>query len=124
MAIVWQAEQLLCSKSVTACHMILIVLAHLFLQNYYFHVLNGFTLPGNIDISFVWDPYSPLCQPIKTQGISLYHLDDLVTNKAITLGRRPARRDYVDLFFFLKWKLYTISDIINMSNKRFGGEVI
>ncbi len=82
----------------------------------------SFTLPGNIDISFVWDPY-PLTKPsIKTSGISLYHLDDLVTNKAITIGRRPAWRDYVDLFFFLKWNIYKLKDIITKSCQRFGGE--
>lgn len=82
----------------------------------------SFTLPGNIDVSFVWDPY-PLTKPsIKTSGISLYHLDDLATNKAITIGRRPAWRDYVDIFFFLKQNIYKLEDIIAMSCKRFDGE--
>ncbi len=82
----------------------------------------SFTLPGHIDISFIWDPHPPTKPSIKTSGIPLYHLDDLATNKAITMGRRPAWRDYVDIFFFLKWNIYKLKDIISMSDKRFGGE--
>ena len=39
---------------------------------------------------------------IKTNTISLFHLDDLVASKAYTIGRRNTWRDYVDLFFILK----------------------
>lgn len=77
---------------------------------------------GDIEISFVWHPYKPLRKPVETDYISLFHLDDLVTNKALTIGRRGAWRDYVDLFFFLKWKLYDLEKIIKMSQKRFAGE--
>lgn len=45
-----------------------------------------------------------------------------MTNKAFTIGRRGAWRDYVDIFFFMKWKQYTLSDIISLAEKRFGGE--
>lgn len=82
----------------------------------------SFTLPEHIDISFVWDPYPPTKPSIKTSGVSLYHLDDLATNKAIAIGRRPAWRDYVDIFFFLKWNIYRLRDIITMSCQRFGWE--
>lgn len=80
------------------------------------------TTPRGIEITFVWYPYKPLHKPIKTDSLPLFHLDDLVTNKAFTLGRRPAWRDYVDLFIFLKWKLYSLATIITLTEKRFGGE--
>jgi len=82
----------------------------------------AFTLPKNINISFVWDPYKTLQKPLITDGISLYHLDDLATNKAITIGRRAVWRDYVDMFFFLKRNHFTLQQIISLSDKRFGGE--
>ena len=49
-------------------------------------------------------------------------IDDLVTNKTLTIDRRGAWRDYVDLFFFLKWKVYDIEKIIKLSEQRFRPE--
>lgn len=77
---------------------------------------------NNVEITFAWYPYEPKQSPILTESLPLFHLDDLVTNKAFTLGRRPAWRDYVDLFIFLKWKLYPLDAIITATEKRFGGE--
>lgn len=77
---------------------------------------------NNIEITFAWYPYAPLKTPLKTESLPLFQLDDLVTNKAFTLGRRPAWRDYVDLFIFLKWKLYLLDTIITTTEKRFSDE--
>ena len=75
-----------------------------------------------VEITFVCHPYKPLKTVIKTNSIALFHLDDLAANKAYTIGRRGVWRDYVDLFFFLKWKLYTIENIIALANRKFKGE--
>ncbi len=80
------------------------------------------TTSDTIELTFVWYPYKPLHTPFQTNSLPLFHLDDLVTNKAFTLGRRPAWRDYVDLFFFLKWNLYSLATIIALAEKRFRGE--
>lgn len=76
----------------------------------------------DVEITFVYHPYKPLKKPIQTTSLALYHLDDLAANKAYTIGRRGVWRDYVDLFFFLKWKLYTIEKIITLANRKFEGE--
>ena len=76
----------------------------------------------NIDIHCVTYPFSSLKEPVKTSSISVYHLDDLVSNKAYTLGRRPAWRDYVDLFSLLKGRYYSLEQIINLANKKFAFE--
>jgi hypothetical protein len=81
-----------------------------------------FTLPKKIDVTFVWDPYSPLRQPLPTESIPLYHLDDLAANKARTIGRRAAWRDYVDMFFLFKWNYFTLKQIISLSDKKFGDD--
>lgn len=78
--------------------------------------------PEQIEITFVCHPYKPLQKPVKTPGIPLFHLDDLAANKAYTLGRRPAWRDYVDLFFFMKQKIYSIEKVIELAEKKFGDE--
>jgi len=78
--------------------------------------------PQNIDIHLVQHPFRALKKPIITSSISLFHLDDLVSNKAYTLGRRPAWRDYVDLFFLLKWKYYKLESIVALANEKFKNE--
>lgn len=80
-----------------------------------------FTTARGVEVTFTLYPYKPLRPLVKTQTISLFHLDDLVTNKAYTLGRRPAWRDYVDLFFLLKWKFYSLEKIIKLAEKKFSG---
>ena len=82
----------------------------------------SFKTKDNIDISFVFYPYKPLRKLIKTDSIPLYDLDDLVANKAITISRRGAWRDYVDIFFFLKRKRYSVNDLIDLAEKKYGGE--
>ena len=72
-----------------------------------------------VEITFVYHPYKPLREPIETDSITLFHLDDLAANKAYTIGRRGVWRDYVDLFFLLKWKLYDLQAIIALAEKKF-----
>ena len=48
--------------------------------------------PHNIEVHFVWHPYPTLQPPIQTDALPLFHRDDLVTNKALTIGRRGAWR--------------------------------
>lgn len=78
-------------------------------------------LPG-IEVTFVYHPYLPLKQKIQTASLPIFHLDDLAANKAYTIGRRGAWRDYVDLFFLLKRGLYDIPGIIDFAEKKFAGE--
>lgn len=73
-------------------------------------------------VSFVHHPYPVLQKPVRTDFMPLFHLDDLAANKANVIGRRPAWRDYVDLFFFLKWKMYSLESLIALATKKFGGE--
>lgn len=82
----------------------------------------SFSAGLGIEVTFVHHPY-PLLKPlIKTGSLPLFHLDDLTANKAYTIGRRGAWRDYVDLFFLLKWQLYDLQTIINFAEKKFAGE--
>lgn len=81
-----------------------------------------FETPQKVEVTFVLHPYPNLRPPIITPIITIFHLDDLAANKAYTIGRRGAWRDYVDLFFFLKWKLYELKEIISLAAKKFKGE--
>ena len=46
-------------------------------------------------------------------------LADLASNKAFTIGKRGIWRDYVDVFFLLKFKLVSLDQVIEEANKRF-----
>ncbi|MFH0749757.1 MAG: nucleotidyl transferase AbiEii/AbiGii toxin family protein [Candidatus Gottesmanbacteria bacterium] len=78
--------------------------------------------PELVEVTLVSYPYHPLRPTISTPSIALLHMDDLVANKAHTLGRRNAWRDYVDLFFVLKWNLYSLTSIISLTEKKYGNE--
>jgi len=75
-----------------------------------------------IDVSFVSHPFKILRPVVKTDSIGLFHLDDLVASKAYTVGRRNTWRDYVDLFYFMKNKIYTLDKIVKLTKQKFGGE--
>lgn len=77
--------------------------------------------PTNVEITFVCHPYKSLEKVIETDSISLFHLDDLAANKAMTIGKRGAWRDYVDIFFLLREKLYSIETLISLAEKKFAG---
>ena len=77
--------------------------------------------PTNVEITYVCHPYKPLRKIIQTESIPLFHLDDLAANKAMTIGKRGTWRDYVDLFFLLRKKLYSISTLIDLAEKKFAG---
>lgn len=75
-----------------------------------------------VEVSFVRHPYPLLLPPVQTPYISLFHMNDLAANKAYVIGRRPAWRDYVDLFVLIKWNLYTIDSLIRLGEQKFTGE--
>lgn len=78
--------------------------------------------PQGVELNFVWHPYKALRKTIPTSSLDILHLDDLVSSKANTLGRRPQWRDYVDIFFLIKWKYYSINAIVDLAEKKYGGE--
>lgn len=81
-----------------------------------------FIIHNQVKIDFVYYPYPPQFAIIKEGPIPLFNLLDLATDKARTISRRAIWRDYVDLFFFLKWNIFSFPDIIKATQKRFGGE--
>lgn len=78
--------------------------------------------PENIELNFVCYPYKALRETIPTSSLPIFHLDDLAASKANTIGRRPQWRDYVDLFFLMKWNHYSVYEIVDLAEKKYGGE--
>lgn len=71
-------------------------------------------------LTFFDHPFTPLYPLIPTESLFLFNKKDIASNKAYTIGRRPAWRDYVDLYFLLRDHT-TIEKIISDAQKRFAG---
>lgn len=80
------------------------------------------TTPEGVDIHFVSYPYIPLITPEIIKPISVFSLEDIAADKAFTIGRRGAWRDYVDLYFILKKKLLSITQLIDLAERKYPGE--
>jgi len=76
--------------------------------------------PESVYVTFFYDDYKPLFDPIKTNYLDLLDIKDIAVNKAFTIGRRPKWRDYVDLYFLLKKDYISFENLILMSKKKFG----
>lgn len=78
-----------------------------------------FLTQQGVQITLFYYQFPPLYPLVKTNSLPLFNIRDLAADKAYTLGRRPAWRDYVDLFFLLKNKHLTLDDIIKDAQKKF-----
>ncbi|MBW7960257.1 nucleotidyl transferase AbiEii/AbiGii toxin family protein [Patescibacteria group bacterium] len=84
----------------------------------------NFTTFNGIKITFLWY-YFPAINPlVQTQSISLASIEDIASDKAITVGRRAIWRDYVDLFYLLKEKIFDLKKIIDLAKNKFKGEFV
>jgi hypothetical protein len=77
---------------------------------------------NDIGITLVFYPYQPLFPLIQTHSLSLASLKDIALDKAFTIGRRATWRDYVDIFWLLKEKYISLSEIIKLAKRKFKEE--
>jgi len=77
---------------------------------------------SNVDITLLYYPYSLVFPKVITSTLPLCAVEDIVADKAYTVGRRVAWRDYVDLFFVLKQKIVDIFELVKLGEKKFGVE--
>lgn len=79
-------------------------------------------LASGVEITFLYYWYPPLYPTIPTATLSLCDKRDIATDKALTIGKRNAWRDYVDFFFLLKDGHTTLLKLIADAEKRYSGE--
>ena len=79
-----------------------------------------FFTDDQVKITFLHFPFSPLHSLITTLPLPLFDIKDLASNKAYLLGRRPAYRDYVDIYFLLQYG-FSLKQIIKEAQRRFEG---
>lgn len=76
----------------------------------------------SVGITLVYFERKSLFQKIPTSSLSLFAIKDIAADKAYTIGRRALWRDYVDLFFILKWEYTDIFELIKLGERKFGVE--
>lgn len=84
----------------------------------------SFTSPSGVRITFLWYYFKPLYPTIPTDSLSLASVIDIALDKAQTIGRRAAWRDYVDIFYLLKNNHTDLDKIIKMAKQKFKGEFV
>jgi len=76
----------------------------------------------NIKITLLNYYWAPLFALVKVKGvIPLLSIRDIATTKAYALGRRGNYRDYFDLYVIIKDGYATLKEIVNWSEKKYGG---
>lgn len=78
-----------------------------------------FLLDG-VKITYLYYPFPPLYPTIKTNSLPLFDLRDSAADKAYTIGRRGAWRDYYDLYFLCTVHKLSLAQIISDAEKKFG----
>lgn len=75
-----------------------------------------------VKITFLKYPFH-LLLPLETiGGIHILSTKEIASTKAYTIGRRGSYKDYVDIYYILKEQHTSLEEIIELADKKFGGE--
>lgn len=72
---------------------------------------------NDVDLSFFWYKYRLIEKSTVYRGILLASLKDIASMKLVAVGHRPAKRDYIDIFYLLK--KFTIKDLFSFAHKKY-----
>jgi len=76
--------------------------------------------PQNVKVSFIFYPFKPVYKVLPGGFLPIFDLRDIAIDKAYTIGRRGAWRDYVDLYFILKEQKISLKTIMQNAQRKFG----
>lgn len=69
------------------------------------------------ECSFFWYQYPLIKKTVKVQGVTLASIEDIAAMKLIAVSHRPAKRDYLDIFFLLQ--KFTLDDMFSYVSKKY-----
>ena len=75
-----------------------------------------------VKMDFVKYRYSLIFKLVNFNGVKMASMSEIALMKASTLGGRARSKDYVDLYFILKKKIISLSEIIDNCDKKYGDE--
>lgn len=70
-----------------------------------------------VDCSFFTYPYKLLRKPVLKMGIATASLEDIAAMKLLAVNRRPAKRDYIDVYYLLE--KFSLKEMIEFAKKKF-----
>lgn len=79
-------------------------------------------LADDVKITFFNSFFPPILKLIKYKNVSLLPIKEIGADKAYTIGRRGKYRDYIDLYFIFSEKHSSLSEVINLADKKYGAE--
>ena len=79
-------------------------------------------LVDDVKITFLKYPFPTFDPFVIFDRMPLLSVREIAATKAYTIGRRGAYKDYTDLYFILSEQHVTLTDIIDVAEKKFGFE--
>lgn len=70
-----------------------------------------------VDLSFFWYKYPLVEKPVDFESIALASSQDIAAMKLIAVYQRPAKRDYIDIYFLLK--SFTLREMFSFVKKKY-----
>jgi predicted nucleotidyltransferase component of viral defense system len=70
-----------------------------------------------VDLSFFWYKYPLLKLPKIIMGVPIAGLEDVAAMKLLAIYHRPAKRDYVDIYFLLKY--FELKEIFSFLSEKY-----
>jgi hypothetical protein len=79
-------------------------------------------LVDDVKITFLKYPFQTFDPFVIYEHVPLLSVREIAATKAYTIGGRGAFKDYIDLYFILSDQHATLTDIIDIAEKKFGFE--
>jgi predicted nucleotidyltransferase component of viral defense system len=79
-------------------------------------------LVDDVKITFLKYPFPTFDPFVIYETVPLLSVREIAATKAYTIGRRGAYKDYIDLYFILSEQHATLTEIIEIAEKKFGVE--
>ncbi len=78
-------------------------------------------LPSNeiLKVDFSYYPFPRIEKGLKYSCIAVDSLYDIAVNKVHTISMQPRARDFIDIFFIIKEKKYTMQDLLKQARIKF-----
>lgn len=76
----------------------------------------------NTKITFLKYPFTILLDLIDHEGVKLLNVKEIAATKAYAIGRRGSFKDYVDLYFVILEGHSSLSEIVEMAEKKYSNE--
>ena len=78
---------------------------------------------GELKVDFNYYPFPRIEKGLKFKNFEVDSLQDIAANKIHTLFMKPRARDYVDLYFIIKQKAYSLRKLIMDAKAKFDWDI-